>query len=294
MLMDKATESYIGSKVVETEVMTNVETQAADLLVEKPELEVVIAYAKKSVAHFTYRHARNLPEELKEEIAQDAYLRVWQAYEELDPSRGWRSFVQRHCFGAVMDYLKGGNGSAESETGLSQLRFVNSEDDSSVSVEDTAAVFGVFQPSILEAYKPKQNWELINRMIFRDEDLHIVAKALCGYSQEQISEQMALAIHPEGTDISRERISQRIHEFFERLDSKFYLFRGWVDKRGFGKEWIEQCIYALGLYEHFHMEPHDNGMGWDLPQFDANLETSFKDVQQYHQPTFGDHYGVDM
>lgn len=254
-------------------------TENMEAIIEKPTIEVVLAYAKKSVAHFTYQRARHLPDELKEEIEQDAFKRVWESYQDLDPARGWKTFIQRHCFGAVMDYIKGGHGSAESELGMNQLHIIDKDDGDTMSVEDTVAVFGVFQTSFLEQYRPKQKWDLINRMIYKDENLHIVAKVLCGYSQEQISEQIALAEHPDGTDISRERVSQRIREFFDNLDDFCHK-----------DPWVDQCIYALGLSEYYYLEECDNDLGWNFPAFfDANTETSFKEIQRYKSPSLLDY-----
>lgn len=241
---------------------------------DKPHFNVVYAYALKQIKYQIRKLAKRQPDEIKEEIAQDALLRVWQGYQDLDPDKGWKSYIQRHCRGAVLDYNKAGKASTESEMDSERLEIISKEDQEPLSVEDTVALFEVFAVDPSAKKKINPNWDLVNRMIYHDENLHIVAKVLCGYTQEQIAEQMQMAFKTKKSEISRERISQRIQEFFIKLD----------DPREMFNPWVNQCIFALGMCELYFMPTEDNGQGWTMPEFDANLETSFRDIQQYSAP----------
>lgn len=253
---------------------------------ELPQLEIVLDYAKKTVGHFIHQFAKKLPNELKEEIEQDAYLRTYQAFKKFNANQGWKSFVQLHCRGAVLDYIKLGRGSLESS--LKNERtfgfntrielFKNTDDDSIASCEDTAGAFGIyFDPDMTdEKFSPK--WELLEKMAPAEmtnagelaEGLHIVSKVLLGFTQEQIAEQLA---DERGKTISRERVSQRVYEFFDELDSPMNLTEPWVN----------QCIYALGLSAHYHMKEHDNGIGWDMKSFDLRSEDSFRQARKWYK-----------
>lgn len=253
----------------------------------KPSFEEVHAYASQSVNYFLRSIAKQLPHDQKEEIFQNAMLRVWQAYQNLDPDKGWKSFVQLHCKGAVQDYIKLGHGAIEdgvpSEDPTDGLRtrveiVSESAEGSVLSVEDTVAHFGVANAFDVNAGEIRPKWPLINRMIVKDEGLHIIAKVIYGWTQEEIADQYSKAFKTKNQDISRERVSQRIQEFIEKLDSVIH----------YKDPWVNQCIFALGLCERYHMQEHDNGLGWDLDQFDVADINSFKLIQQSRLPSLFD------
>jgi len=249
--------------------------------IEKPSFDEVYSYATKSIAHAIFKNAYYFPNEIKEELEQEAMLRVWKAYQVLDVSKGWKSFIQLHCTGAVLDYLKKGEQSTEAEVELEQLQVINREnDDGPLSVEEIAGIFeDHFEGEIKKSIDP--NWELISKMACKDENLHIVAKILLGFSQDAIAKQFEVAYSPE---ISRERISQKYHEFFKKLDSPEFI----------NDPWVNQCIYALGLSDIFKQAKLDNGLGWDLPSIDLSDTESFKTIRKMFAPSIFDVIDLDQ
>lgn len=249
-------------------------------MVHSLSFEEVYAYAKKSVDYFIAKHAYDFPFDQKEEISQNAMLRVWKAYQDINPEIGWKSFVQLHCRGAVLDYIKLGSfedgfSRATEHDHLSQRITIESSDGDTLSVEETAALFGVYfdHHRIEKAFEPQ--WPLLSRLAGFDEDLHIVAKVLLGFTQEEIADQFG---HGQGFSISRERISQKIREFFSRLDSpEFYNDR-----------FTTQAIFALGMGQMFNQPDVDNGFGWDLPVIEIENIESFKRAQTIYSPTLFD------
>lgn len=255
---------------------------------EKPKFEEVYAYAKKSVDHFLRKHAYQMAPELKEEIAQNAMMRVWEAYQKLEADKGWKSFIQLHCRGAVLDFIKMGSfedgfvsGSEEGDL-QSRIEIISEDSGGSVlSEESTAALFGIFTDTNATEGELKPNWTLLSKMIGKDESLHILAKILYGFSQEEVAQQLATDL---GVTISRERVSQRIQEYQEQLDSPVNI----------GDAWIEQSIFALGLCSRFHMPEKDSGLGHDLKSFDISDPESFRKARQYYEPSLFDFLGMNQ
>jgi RNA polymerase sigma factor (sigma-70 family) len=249
----------------------------------KPSFAEVFAYSEKQVEHYIRKFARHLPFEQKEEIAQNAAIRTWKAYEKLEADKGWRSFMQTHAMGAVKDYLKLGNGNIEdgvvSDDALDGLKTrveIFTKDGTAIeNVEVIAGMFGIHSESELDEESFKPNWDLLSRMCGLDEDLHILCKVLLGFTQEEIAEQM-------GSDISearsRERISQRVIYLINKFDSPEFL----------NNPWINQTIFALGLCSHYLMPELDNGRGWDEKAFNLADINSFRNVQQHYRPSFFD------
>lgn len=246
---------------------------------QKPPFEEVLAYAKKQVKYYIAHKASHLPREQQEEIMQDAYQRIWQAYANLDPDQGWKSFIQLHSQGAVLDYLKSGLNDTESEVDQERVEIYSKEDNEPLSVDEVAGFFGIFSDLDKTENKMKPNWDLLSRLVGfcqKDgEDLHIVCKVLLGYSQEAIAAQLGIS----GEGVTRERISQRVREFMMKLDDPAYL----------DNKFVNQCIFALGLSSFFSMAPTDNGLGWNLKEFDLNAENSFDEVRKWYNPTFFDY-----
>lgn len=238
----------------------------ADLLgVMKPSFDEVFAYATKSADHFIRKLAGQLAPEIKEEISQEALMRAWTAYEKLDAARGWKSFVQMHCRGSVLDYIKAGKSGVASELGSHCVELTMDMDDSeSASFESTMGYFGINSQTGIDKAPFTPNWALLSRMCAVDDNLHIVAKMLMGFTQRQIAEHMTSTA---GVTISRERVSQRLYEFFDKFDNPEY----------FGDPWTEQSIYALGLCSHYHMKEVDNQVGWELMPVELKGPESFRD-----------------
>lgn len=229
---------------------------------EKPPLDEVVEYATKQISIYVGKIASSLPLEQREEAGQTAMLRVLEAYERIDGSKGWKSFVQRHCSGAILDYIRWGTGFEESTLKKpdedaepekkpwrlkSRLQIVT-DHDGEISLDSTLGFVGVSktQPDI-DGYRP--NWDLIARMATQDVDIHLVAKLLLGFTQTELSSMFK---------VSRERLTQRLNEFCIRLDSTEHL----------GSRWIAQTIFAFGLCSKFHQPEIDLGFGWEYDPVD--------------------------
>lgn len=227
------------------------------------QINSILQYADKCVLLNINRYARKYPPEIKEEIRQTAAMRIFLASKKIDESKSWKSFVQYHARGAVLDYLKGGNGFTEegkvtdqNQDGI-RFRVELSDNDNGeiLDVSETLGLMGVFSDSSADRPSVEAKWDLLNRMATKDFHLAIVGKVLLGFSQEDIAKQYNFKTTTTNT---RERISQRLYEFFERLDDPFYFYCRWEN----------QCIFALGLTEKYGTQNDDNGVGWDLPEVD--------------------------
>ena len=236
----------------------------------KPDLKEVLAYAEEQIKYYVRKFARDIPEEQKEEMAQDCRLRILNAYETIEADKGWKTFVQTHCFGAVQDYLRRGRGFSEEKWSLKEERegseaitqrldYSDHDDDTPLDVD---AIVGLEQEAapivddVLEI-----NWDLIARLCRVDHDLHIfVRHELLGYPLTELTGQFG---------VTRERLGQRLAAFIELFD----------DPKQVENPWINQIIFALGLSEKFGIKKEDLGIGWtfipiDLRKFE---ETSIDD-----------------
>jgi RNA polymerase sigma factor (sigma-70 family) len=279
----------------------------------KPSVEEVLAYAAKQADKFLKDHATHLPPEQKEEIRQEALIRVANAYTDLDPERGWKSFVQNHSRGAVLDYLRDGTGfkeskwddyaqaeaataeqdeAEESDTAPDALesptikacgttprgarRFrqrlnhrvsvVNSDDGHPLDVEEVAGIYGIHS-AMEESDLFRPNWDLVARMAAVDPEIHLVAKILRGFTQTELAP---------GFAVTREMLSQRIRTFFKKLD----------DPHFYHSPWIAQTIYAFGLSAKYHMDPVDNGSGWENDPVDLDSAKSLELMTLFQQEEF--------
>lgn len=248
---------------------------------EKPSLETIIEYAEQTISYHMRRMAWSLPEEHQEEIRQNAFLRVINAYQHLDEQKKWKAFVQTHCKGAILDYVRGGDGFEETGWAASddaavepapgsrlrhRVEIATDEDGDALEVGEVAGIFGVF--SEIDSIEFKPNWDLLSRMAGVDFDLHLIAKLLLGFDQTEIAERYEKGI-------TRERLSQKVDEFFARLDSPEFI----------GNRWIEQTIYALGLCEYYHIPNTDNGQGWNYQAFNLNDPDSFEQAREFYHPS---------
>lgn len=250
----------------------------------KPSMEEVLKYGRKATASYLRSYAAKLPKEQRDDIMQEASVRLIRAYEQMDPDRGIKAFCQRHCMGAVLDYIRGGDGFEEAggskpkpqddddpkpEFSPQRLRYrteVLSDEGTPLDVEAVAGIFGIFADNEEPLLKP--NWPLLSRLAGKNRDVHLVCKVLLGFDQEEIASQF-------DKGITRERLSQRLYEFFEHLDSPLT----------FGHKETEQIIYALGLCDYFHMPNTDNGYGWDFEPFDLIDPQSFEKALHHYEPS---------
>lgn len=251
-----------------------------------PTREEVLEYAEKQIKYYIKENASYLPEEQKDEIRQEASIRLLSAYDRIDPEKGWMSFVQSHCWGSVMDYLRSGDGFEESgdkeeeddpaapktqkAPKLKKRISLTSYDGEDRDLEHILGANGIF----IEDEDPSEfmvhpNWDLIARLASRDEKVHLVAKILMGCTQTAEADNFG---------VSRERLSQRIREFFDELDKPENLH----------SKVINQTIYAFGLSQYFGMEPVDNGVGWDWPPVDLKSANSKEEIERFIQPSLFD------
>ncbi len=237
----------------------------------KPTIEEVIKYATPLIHKFIGASASDLPREQKEEITQQAMLRLWKAYADLNADDGWKSFVYNHCRGAVLDYLKFGNGFQESKWSLhhdakkktpklsKRVQPSDTDDESpELQLDRIAGAHGIF--SELDPDKIEIKWHLLARMASQDEHLHAFAKYLRGLSVEEMAPVFGLC---------RTRVSQMVQAFIDRFD----------DPEHSDCVWFKQCCYALGISKQLGMTdeparyPNGNFVGFNLKPVDLDSVT---------------------
>jgi hypothetical protein len=277
-----------ASKKAETKVKAKKIALPSKAAPAKPSAEECLAYAKNQVAYYIKRHASSLPREQRQEIIQNCFVRVLDAYVRIDASRGWKSFIQNHARGSVLDYLAAGegfeeailmtaNGGDEGGSGNTgrpdRLRFrISTEMKPGVegsalgrgggaaddSIDALLGKLGIFADGEEVVFNP--NWPLLSRMAAIDRDIHLLAKILMGCTQAELAESFG---------VSRERLSQRIRLLFEKLDSpQFY-----------NNKWVKQTIYAFGIWELYGMNAEDQGLAWNIQPvnlFEINSVTQMK------------------
>jgi len=228
----------------------------------KPSIEIVLAYANPIVRKFISKHAADLPEEQKEEIRQVAALRVYEAYKGLDPDAGWKSFVYNHCRGAVLDYLKAGDGFEEDNWGIqreeeneavhvgkirTRMQLVNT-DDEDLDVGSVLGVYGKFTEVDLD--HPKIKWDVLAKLASQDKPLHAFLKVLRGQSLDEIGQVLGE---------SRPNVGQLVEQFTARFDDP-----AWAAE--FAKRaWLDQIIWAFGLARHFNLRDCDQSQVHGIP-----------------------------
>lgn len=195
---------------------------------------------------FYLAKAKHFPEEQREEMGQEAQIRVYNAWKDkMNDRQGWKSFVQKHVWGSTLDYQKTGKGFQSDnwtiknpkEAALKknpdmlrqQLIPVLEEDD---SIEDFWGRSGILSRDSLPDVK--FDWGLIARMARLDISLHIVAKMALGFKATELAVIFG---------IKRESIAQKYQNLLKRLDKAIMI----------GDAWTEQVIYAFGLQEQFGM-----------------------------------------
>ena len=232
----------------------------------KPTLEEVVDYARTKAFNYIRKRISGLPEEHQEEIFQNCMLRVVRIYPRIEKD-GWKSFIQKHLLGVAKDYFKSGGGFEENKAQSKSNKeedfrdsllyrvsnYVESDSgaDTDGDIESTLAKHGQFSRD--DSRLPiAPDFDLLSRMASRDEDIRLIGKLLSGFSHTALAAEF---------NVTRERLSQRVREFFENLDSPL----------GVGVPWIEQTIFALGLCEHYGMPVKDLEIGWDLDPVDLSV-----------------------
>jgi RNA polymerase sigma factor (sigma-70 family) len=236
---------------------------------EKPSIQEVLAYAKPIVAKFIGQFAADAPFEQKEEMQQNAALRVIEAYPQLDANAGWKSFVYNHSRGAVLDYLKFGKGFAEERWSIakeeehgsrnvSKMRTresYTSADNSDIDLEQVLGANGVYMQPGQE--RSEIRWDLLARLASSDESLLAFLKWLRGFSIDEIGVILGL---------SRARSGQLVMSVVEKLKST----------PGEKEMAMRQVIWALGLADRFGIPDMDQSLiygfsiGWNRPAVDLD------------------------
>lgn len=279
--------------------------------VGKPDINEVLLYAGKQVDKYLKDHAAHLPREQKEEVRQEALLRVANAYPNLDPSRGWKSFVQNHARGGVLDYLRDGTGFKETRwvdpVDEEEMDSVESEDaDDELEADGEAGTSVRGQPI---AARPKFKQRLNQRVsiVSTDDGRTLDVGEVAGiYGVHNAAEEASIwpvrwdlvarmaAVDPEihliakilrgfsqtelapGFKVTREMLSQRIRTFFRKLD----------DPEFYHSPWVAQTIYAFGLSERYHMDEKDQGIGWENEPVDLDSKDTLALMSLFQQLEF--------
>lgn len=217
----------------------------------KPEWNEVYRYAERRIKVLTARNFLHTPDFQKDEMAQEARIRVWQAYESLEGDKGWKSYISLHVRGAFLDYYRSGSGFIEDKTGSAfmsdRVTMFDHETRKEKDVEAILAVCGFYDE--MELREVKIRWDLISHLASREDAVLILAKSIMGFSITEIAEDSSL---------SRERVHQQVSELIAKFDNPTYR----TDK------WINQIIYAFGLSDFYGTPNKDNGWGWEFSPID--------------------------
>jgi len=197
--------------------------------------ESVIAKASEYLDYSINKYAAHLPKEVKEDIKQTGFERILRHFEKINFDEPWKSFIQNHCNGTVLDFLKSPKNQRYHQEINEQTCEVDSFDLLNI---------GLFYNSF-DDLKLDIKWDLVARLASKDDRVLLVARFILGHTLSDISRD---------SNFSRERINQKFKEFCELIDDPFEI----------DNKWVNQIIYAFGLSEHFDMKAEDNGEGWDL------------------------------
>jgi hypothetical protein len=244
----------------------------------KPSLEEVLDYAQKQVAYYLNRLARAAPHEHREEMAQNAIMRIWRLYPKMDATRGVRKYVQKHCRGALLDYRRAGSGFQETRASLRSSKLNGSKappltrristycESEQESMElDEAIGFYIIGQEVKINEMVEINWELLSRMARKDFGLHIFVRHVL----KDVELEKLTAVFG-GT---RERLSQVYNEFLTRID----------DPSRVNDPWTNQMIYALGLSKHLGLPKEDLKLGWTFEPVDFDSMEYFWSVRRPEQ-----------
>lgn len=244
-----------------------------------PTLAEVLDYAQPQLRKIIGKKAKDLPEEQKREIEQEGFIRLIANYETIDPTKGWKSFVYTHCHGAVLDYLKAGEGFEESRTSIRKtepkgsknpdkirdrvqlIDFDGHDADIDVVLGNNGRYSKVYSSDVTI------NWDLVSRMSSIDECLRAFAMHLRGHTIEQIAPTFGHC---------RARAGQLIQAFVARFD----------DPNQSNEIWFKQTCFAFGLCKVLNMPDVDQSVvlgysvGWKLEPVDLDDVAVVEEEQQ--------------
>lgn len=247
---------------------------------EKPSLDQVIKYATPIAKQLIGERASNLPEEHRDEILQEVFVRVVNAYPKMDPDLGISAFTWEHVSGAVFDYLRYGRGYHEQRWSLQKVEVIDkdgkkkllkkswklrdrvevvgeTDGDDNVSIDHTAGVFGQYTEAIDD--RVEIDWELVAKMASIDDGFHAYAMILRGHTQEDIAPKFGACRTSAGTLI-REFL-ERFHDLELRKDP-----------------WFQQVCRALGIARRLGIRRRSSdpdpvlgfAIGWKLQAVDLD------------------------
>jgi len=290
----------------------------------KPPIDEVLAYAGKQADKYLRKHASHLPDEQKDEIRQETLLRVALAYGELDPSRGWKAFVQTHARGSVLDYLRAGSGFKETGWAKSDP----DADDDAVSPEDMNSSEGVdfdgeaisspvaaFDPSPCgsaptRAQKFSQRLNRRASVVSAEDDQALDVEEIAGLHGIHSEAEESSFVNPKWDLIARmAAVDPEIHLIAkilrgftqtelakgfevtrEMLSQRIRIFFNKLDDPQFyHSPWVRQTIFAFGLEEFYHVpqkERGDRGLGWENSPVDLDSAKSLELMTLFHQAEF--------
>ena len=212
---------------------------------KKPTREEICNYARPILKKYIGKKYRHIPEEQREEMEQEGYLRILNAYDIIRPTE-WKSFIYTHCNGAVQDYDKFGKGFEEQRWSIAKteeheavhvnkirhrVEIPTDEDGNDAEFDQVLGFNGVFAE--LDVFGLKIKWDLAARLASNDIELLCFLKLLREFTVEEIAVSVG---------VSRSVATQYIQNFVQRME---------LMKRNM------QTIYALGLCYKFGMKDVD-------------------------------------
>lgn len=249
-------------------------------IMEKPSLDEVLLYARLAVRATISKKkkARSAPREQQDEMLQAAYERILEKYPEIE-AESWKSYVYTHSRGAVLDYLKSGEGFAEKRWSLQKPEDVgnthvgkinervslHNSAGEDVSLDQVVGQFGVFNE--LQLDRIKINWDLVSRMSSQDECLRAFAMHLRGITLDAMAPVFGVKVA---------RAGQLVQAFVDRFDDPVHT----------DCPWFKQCCFALGLCDRLGVPNIDQSkimgfsIGWGLPAVDLDFAPEPEESKQ--------------
>lgn len=292
--------------------------------VPKPSLETVLEYARKQADKFLKDRAAHLPPEQKDEVRQEAQIRAWKVYDQIDPEKGWMSFIQWHCKGAILDYLRDGKGFKESawrddekeEAKKTDPDFCaeidTEESDEEESLQDAPGASEI-SGSTSALPKPRKSKQYLNARVStvsQEDDRSLDVGEIAGLHGvhiapgQSISErvQWDLVARMSAVDPQIHLIAKIIRGFSETslapdfgvtremLSQRLYSFGFWLDDEYGNNPWARQALFAFGLEEAFGVPIQsrgDQGLGWNHEPVNLDSSDSLSLMSLFKQFEFG-------